>query len=27
MPVIDIHSHLGTGPWLTADPDALLRAM
>jgi len=27
MPVIDIHSHLGTGPWLTADPDALLRAI
>jgi uncharacterized protein len=27
MPVIDVHGHLGTGPWLTADQEALLRAM
>jgi uncharacterized protein len=27
MPVIDVHGHLGTGPWLTADREALLRAM
>ncbi len=27
MPVIDIYGHLGTWPWLNADPDALLRAM
>jgi uncharacterized protein len=27
MPVVDVHGHLGTGPWLTADRDALLRAM
>jgi predicted TIM-barrel fold metal-dependent hydrolase len=27
MPVIDVHGHLGTGPWLTADQEALVRAM
>jgi predicted TIM-barrel fold metal-dependent hydrolase len=27
LPVIDIHGHLGTGPWLNADRDATLRAM
>jgi predicted TIM-barrel fold metal-dependent hydrolase len=27
MPVIDVHAHVGTGPWLTADQAALLRAM
>jgi uncharacterized protein len=27
MPVIDVHAHLGTGPWLIADQDTLLRAM
>lgn len=27
MPVIDVHGHLGTGPWLVADRDSLLRAM
>jgi uncharacterized protein len=27
MPIIDVHAHLGTGPWLIADQDALLRAM
>jgi predicted TIM-barrel fold metal-dependent hydrolase len=27
MPVIDVHAHIGTGPWLTADRDALRRAM
>jgi uncharacterized protein len=27
MPVIDVHAHVGTGPWLTADRDAVLRDM
>ena len=27
MPVIDVHTHIGTGPWLIADRDALARAM
>lgn len=27
MPVIDVNAHLGTGPWLAADRDAILRAM
>ena len=27
MPVVDVHGHLGTGPWLTADKETLLRAM
>lgn len=27
MPVIDVHAHIGTGPWLAADRDAVLRGM
>ncbi len=27
MPIIDVHAHIGTGPWLIADQDTLLRAM
>jgi uncharacterized protein len=27
MPIIDVHAHIGTGPWLIADRDAVLQAM
>jgi predicted TIM-barrel fold metal-dependent hydrolase len=27
LPVIDVHGHLGAGPWLNADRDAALRVM